>query len=211
MSLVRTIDAMVAAGCSPEQLAAVVRAHAAADQERLEAKRAADAERQRKSRLSRNVTVTECDECDDSPIKETSPRPPKENYPLSSEPTVPRCDSARRHEWPVDFAEQVWSIYPRKTEKKLGMEALARLHRSDRLAWVELVEGVETLFGCDPQFVPALARWLKGERWKDERPIAKPPPSGKPERNTRSLIDGLDEIERRFSDVPPAAYPRLAG
>jgi hypothetical protein len=29
-------------------------------------------------------------------------------------------------------------------------------------------------------------------------------------RNTRSLIDGLDEIERRFSDVPPA-YPRLAG
>lgn len=79
MSLARTIDAMLAAGCTAEQLAAVVRAHEQAESERVAVKRAKDAERQRRSRMSRNVTVTPRDACDEvSPKKETSPTPPKE-------------------------------------------------------------------------------------------------------------------------------------
>lgn len=79
MSLARTIDAMLAAGCTAEQLAAVVRAHEQAESEKVAVKRAKDAERQRRSRMSRNVTVTPRDACDEvSPKKETSPTPPKE-------------------------------------------------------------------------------------------------------------------------------------
>jgi hypothetical protein len=141
-------------------------------------------------------------------IKETSPRPPKENYPLSSEPSVLRCGSARRHDWPEDFCEQLWAIYPRKTEKKAGIDALTRLHRSDRLAWPDLIGGVEALADSDPQFVPALGRWLRGERWKDERPAARPPPFREAKRN--SLLDGLDEIERRFAPNVQQ-FPRIAG
>lgn len=58
MSLATTISAMVAAGCTPEQLEAVVLAHEADEAARLSSKRAKDAERQRKSRMSRSVTVT---------------------------------------------------------------------------------------------------------------------------------------------------------
>ena len=59
------IDAMVESGCSVEQMAAVVKASLAKQQEQVADKRAKDAERQRKHRarnaVSRDVTVTDCD------------------------------------------------------------------------------------------------------------------------------------------------------
>lgn len=61
MSLATTISAMVAAGCTPQQIEAVVLSHEVEQKQRLADKRAKDAERQRKSRMSRNVTVTERD------------------------------------------------------------------------------------------------------------------------------------------------------
>jgi hypothetical protein len=122
---------------------------------------------------------------------------------------ISKMPVARRYaDWPADYAEQLWDIYPRKTEKKAGMEALARLHRADRVSWLEIVNGVEHLFGCDPQFVPALARWVKGERWKDERPACKPPPH-RQANNRRSLADALHRIiPDELPEQPP--YPRLA-
>lgn len=106
---------------------------------------------------------------------------------------------------------QVWDLFPRKTEKQAGMTALADLYRRDRLSWSDLIDGIRSLTDAieDPKFAPALHRWLKRERWQDQHPAARPPPI--PPRNNRSLIDGLDEIERRFSDVPAQSYPRLAG
>jgi hypothetical protein len=216
MSVAAAIRSMIAAGLTIEQALIAVEA-----MEQAKGTRSAAAERQRRYRerqkagavTSRDVTsVTSVTSVTPEvpPIKETSPTPPKENYPLSSEPTVLRCGSARKHEWPADFCEQLWAIYPRKTEKKAGIEALTRLHRADRLAWTDLIGGVEALADSDPQFVPALGRWLRGERWKDERPPARPPPF-REAKNNRSLIDGLDEIQRRFPDVPEPGYPRLAG
>lgn len=71
------IDAMVASGCTAEQMAAVMKAALADRDEKLAEKRAKDAERQRKSRvnrgLSRDVTVTECDERDATPFPAPSP------------------------------------------------------------------------------------------------------------------------------------------
>lgn len=107
------------------------------------------------------------------------------------------CSSPqRRHDdWPEDFSGQLWSAYPRKTEKKAGIDALARLHRADRVAWADIMAGVDGLAGCDPQYVPALARWLKGERWKDERPSQRPG-TGPPARESRH-----NQLDRAFDEV----------
>lgn len=84
-----TIDAMVAAGCSVEQLAAVVKAALRADAERAAMLREAAAERQRKSRarrdghtMSRDVTVTTRD-MRDLPIPPSGPLVPPSPEPLS--------------------------------------------------------------------------------------------------------------------------------
>lgn len=205
-AVAKLIEDMIAAGVSADLIgrtAALLAEREAVlvPDEQAERRRAKDRERKR----LRNSAESAEFQNEVPPIKETSPTPPKENYPLSSEPTVLRCGSARRHEWPADFAEQIWAIYPRKTEKKAGMEALARLHHADRVAWTDVVAGVEAMFEADPQFVPALARWIRGERWKDERPAARPPPHRQAKPN--SLLDGLEEIENlRFgSNVQPFA------
>lgn len=94
-SLATTVSAMAAAGCSAKQIAEVVSAHEAAEQARRVEKRAADAARQRKSRASRNVTVTPCD-IDGQSVTEAAaytedapthaePEPNITTYPTTSE------------------------------------------------------------------------------------------------------------------------------
>jgi hypothetical protein len=81
MSLsVAVIDALVAAGATVEQLAAAVKADMAEAEERLAQKRANDAERQRRSRASRGVTVTPRDDAlvtAGAPLDKKAPSPPK--------------------------------------------------------------------------------------------------------------------------------------
>lgn len=90
----------------------------------------------------------------------------------------------RKHAWPDDFCDQVWAIFPKHVEKKAGMDALKAVHRADKLDWQTLSNAITSLAAtCDPQFVPALHRWLKGERWTDQRPLAKPG-AGPPQRRT---------------------------
>jgi 5-methylcytosine-specific restriction endonuclease McrA len=57
MSIAAVVDALVAAGATPEMIAAAVRAHCEQEDFAKAEKRARDAERQRKSRMSRNVTA----------------------------------------------------------------------------------------------------------------------------------------------------------
>jgi hypothetical protein len=85
MSLsVAVIDALVAAGATVEQLAAAVKADMAEAEERLAQKRANDAERQRRSRASRGVTVTPRDDAlvtAGAPLDKKAPQTPKELIP----------------------------------------------------------------------------------------------------------------------------------
>jgi len=55
------LDAMVSSGCTAEQIAAVVKAHLVEAEMKADEKRQKDALRQRRHRLSRDVTVTGCD------------------------------------------------------------------------------------------------------------------------------------------------------
>ncbi len=80
------IDAMLAAGCTAEQLAAVIKADLADREGRVAEKRQKDAERQRRHRernaVSRDVTVTDSDSVTDpslSPAPFLSPQTPQTN------------------------------------------------------------------------------------------------------------------------------------
>lgn len=93
------IDAMVATGCTVEQMAAVVKAALAEEETQKACKKAQAAERQRKcragKRMSRSVTVTSCD----TPDKESFPHTPfKEINPLP--PVSPKGDTT-----PHDISE----------------------------------------------------------------------------------------------------------
>ncbi len=87
------LDAMLAAGCTAEQIVAVVKADLEAHESQMAEKRQKDAERQRKHRErnaeSRDVTVTECDSVTD-PLS----RPPNENNsnpPTHTPGDIPRA------------------------------------------------------------------------------------------------------------------------
>lgn len=85
MSLtVAMIDALVEAGVSAEQLAALVKADLMEREAALTEKRAKDAERQRRHRESRDVTVTDSDNGDPSlsrPPNEKISNPPTHTHP----------------------------------------------------------------------------------------------------------------------------------
>jgi hypothetical protein len=170
MSLTVTIDAMLASGCSAEQMAAVVRAHEAVEAQKLAEKvahrRALDAERQRRHRMSRTVTR---DDRDIPPDKERSPTPPKEINPLSSLRSVNNSAQAR------EAFDRFWSIYPRRQNKK---PAFTRWQTAVKkgINPEEIIEGAERYAemvrakGTEPQFIKNPDAWLNAGKWEDELP-----------------------------------------
>lgn len=104
------LRAMQSAGASTDVIIAAVEADAALGQVRIDTKRANDAERQRRHRASRDVTVTEGDNAD-SVTSAPFPAPPmKENLtppPIPPDIYIPRAraDNFPRPEW---ADRQVW-------------------------------------------------------------------------------------------------------
>jgi hypothetical protein len=96
-----TIDAMLAAGASAEVLAAAWKAEIAAQEKALADKREKDAERQRRHRLSRNVTECHSDNADVTPtnvtpsLDKTAPQTPQKTKPNPSPPYNPPASQKR--------------------------------------------------------------------------------------------------------------------
>ena len=96
------IDAMIASGCTAEQLAAVIKADLAERDGQVAEKRQKDAERQRRHRhaVSRDVTVTDGDSVTSPPLS----RPPNENISNPTTHTPEKQTPARKaHRLPVDW------------------------------------------------------------------------------------------------------------
>lgn len=208
-SVAKLIEDMIAAGVSADLIgrtAALLAEREAVlvPDEQAERRRAKDRERKR----LRNSADSAEFHAPPSALKDVEPK--LTTVQVSQNPPPPYSPPAARRfaDWPEDFCAQVWAVFPRKTEKKSGIEALQALHRRDQVAFSDIMAGIEAMADCDPQFVPALARWIKGERWKDERPAQRPPPTR--QAKGTSLLDGLAEIERRFApNVEP--FARLTG
>lgn len=100
------LDALLKAGATAEMIVAAVKADQAIEEQRLTEKRAKDADRQRRHRASRDVTVTECDSTDIgsplSPPLKNPPDPLKTPPPIS--PLPPSVVGAREfHRLPIDW------------------------------------------------------------------------------------------------------------
>lgn len=100
------LRAMQAAGASVDIIIAAVEADAALANERTEMRRAKDAERQRRHRASRNVTVTECDSTD-SVTDPALSRPPNEIN--SNPPTHTHPDMTTRPRKANPFPKPEWA------------------------------------------------------------------------------------------------------
>lgn len=114
------LDAMVASGCTAEQIAAVVKAALASDDARLEQKREKDRERKRRQRhaMSRAVTRTDA-ESTDTPLS----RPPNDinSNPPTHTPGEQTPARVRADDFPKpDFCEsdQLWRDFKANRKAK---------------------------------------------------------------------------------------------
>ena len=171
------LDAMVASGCSAEQIAAVVKAAMASQERAQEAKRAKDAERQRRSRAnrhgeSRGVTVTDRDSSgrDVTPPPPLPPLPSPGPLPTPLNPPTPDFRSVG-----ADF-DRFWRAYPRRdgsNPRKPASEKFARCIR-DGVDPATLIAAAEAYRReCDrtgsngtPHVAQALT-WFNQRRWED--------------------------------------------
>lgn len=85
------LDAMLAADMTAEQIVALVKADMAEREAQAEARRARDAERQRRHRESRDVTVTACDNADPFLDKKVS-RTLQKIKPYQISPFIPQTE-----------------------------------------------------------------------------------------------------------------------
>lgn len=137
------IDALVAAGGTAEQLAAIMKADLAEREAALVNKRQKDAERQRRHRASRDVTVTECDIADSVTGPSLSPSPlpfPQTPKPTPRPHTHPDKTPARKGlPRPEDVSEQVWADFRQLRKSKradLSQTALAAIRKeAARAGW----------------------------------------------------------------------------
>lgn len=97
------LDALLKAGATADMIVAAVKADGALDEAKIDARRAKDAERQRRHRMSRDVTVTACDVTDDpfppcAPPK-VSPTPPTNTPPLPPKPKTEARGARLSEDW----------------------------------------------------------------------------------------------------------------
>lgn len=168
------LDAMRAAGCSPEQILAAIDYQAGLEAEKLKEHRAKRAEqkrleRARKAEMSPDVAATgdmsqrQHDSRSDPLSLNGSPPTPiyKNNTPLSLNPI------SNNRPRPLEGFDLFWSAYPRREGKGRAEKAWTkaiRLVSPERI--VEAVRGAK--WSDDKQFIPLPASWLNDRRWEDE-------------------------------------------
>lgn len=195
------IDALVASGCTAEQLAAAIKAAnaeaQAMEEARKGAKRASNAERQRRKRLAdrhvmsrvteRDDSVTGCDTV--SPKKETSPTPPKEK----TTPSTTSEANASSVSLEIEFEQQFWPAYPRKVGKGQALKAFRSARKQADLE--AILAGVRRYAderrGENPEFTRHASTWLSGLGWLDEPTVKRidPPPK-------LGVVDAMQQIFR---------------
>lgn len=195
------LDAMVAAGCTAEQIAAAVKADqasssGAARQARYRARKASNSDDSDVTSVTeRNTDVTPL-----SP-KEIPPTPPKEITPIPvSEP-----DGSSTVSLETEFEREFWPAYPRKVGKGQALKAF-RTVRKRGVPLETIMGGVRRYAaerqGEDANFTKHAATWLNGICWEDE-PASAPrrTATGPPQDDFNSILDGY--INGSRYDVHP--------
>ena len=107
--------------------------------------------------------------------------------------------------------EKLYTVYPRKEAKELARKIWLKLNRynrlpplTDLLTAVERFQRTESWQRQNGRFVPQLANWLRGERWKDPlqedaMPASAPVPDSDgltPAQRTEAMLKALEEKKR---------------
>lgn len=195
------LDAMVAAGCTAQQIAAAVKADqagssGAARQARYRARKASQSD----ERDVTTVTVTG----DLSPKKEIPPTPPKEKItPIPvSEAKASSTDGVR------EFA-RFWSIFPNKVGKRDAEKAFASARKRSPLD--AILAGVSRYAAktddrpwCNP------STFLNQDRWADQPAATVPRIATSPPGNRKpTALDAYEAIakERGWTTDEPEIIP----
>jgi hypothetical protein len=203
------LDAMVASGCTAEQIAAVVKASMgtrssnADRQARFRAKRKAEQGVTSNESNVTSVTVTDMV----SPKKETSPTPPKEK----TTPSTISEANASSISLETEFEQQFWPAYPRRVGKGQALKAFRAARKQNDLETI--MAGVRRYAasrqGENPEFTKHASTWLNGQCWLDEAdPKFSAHRSDPPSRRGESATDiWRDElIERGILRDEPDSY-----
>jgi len=205
MELTTTIKAMLASGCSAEQIASVVEAYEAKEQDKAKERRAkrAAAKREERSRrlMSPNVAATTCDNvrqnattCDIPFPSSPSPNgfPPTQRDNTTTTPLSLTSTSSSK---PLNFDhfENFWAAYPRKVGK-------GQAKRAWNLA-IKKAKSEEIISACksyhwpsEIEFIPHASTWLNGERWADERPKKEVSFLSAPLKPQKRPVEPVDEV-----------------
>lgn len=205
-NLSETIKAMMAAGCTPEQIGAVLDVHAKADEEERERQREKERLKKRRQRaLSPNVPRdtqghpgTPRDTGDPLSLNGSPPTPYIRNIdtPPSLNPITNKRSTA------LSQFDTFWKAYPRKIGKGAAQKAWAAAVRKAEPE--RIIEGVERYpWPDDPAFIPHASTWLNGQRWEDELPGMKPRKLTQEEldEQERKRIAFLEDLHRRTRNV----------
>lgn len=165
------LDAMVAAGCTGEQIAAAVKASMGS--------RTTNAERQKRYRERHrdesNVTERNGDACSVTPPSPSLPpqTPPSRPHPPVS--NTPARKGPSEAEIRSEF-DLFWSFFPRKVGKGQAEKAFATARKESEFD--AIMTGVQRYADerkfQDPNFTRHPATWLNGKGWLDE---PAPPPA----------------------------------
>lgn len=187
MTITAIVEALVAAGATPEMILAAVRAAEATNSDALVRRRAKDAERQQRFRdrnvTSRDVTVTERD----GPLSE---RPSEgifttlevnQNSPPYSPPKSEKLASkAKRPKRAYsDAFERFWSGYPTdpNMSKPEAAEEFDRLDADDQARCISAAGPFSTYCAKNPDYRPVHAvRFIRQRRFDGFAQSHAPPP-----------------------------------
>lgn len=169
MNLYPIIEALVQSGAPSESILAAVKAFEDQIENKKKERRLKDAERQRRHRMSRDVTVTVCDNRDISsplvPPSQVSPTPPSNSPPYNPPNSKKNQTNVCQKKDGFDYW---WEEYPHKVGK--GAARLAYARALTKTNHEELVNGIIRYIStkppdrdyCNP------ATWLNQERWNDQ-------------------------------------------
>lgn len=189
------LDAMVAAGCTAEQIAAAVKADqagssGAARQARYRARKASQSD----ERNVTDVTVT----AEVSPKKETSPTPPKEKTtPSKSEPNGSSKTPRQALECVLDAKHAADLIDHRQRIRKPLTTRAAELLADQLAQWHDPNEAADAMIlngwqGFKPEY-------LQNQRARGSPAYSKPERTDHFANQARELIDGQDRSRRSDS------------
>jgi uncharacterized protein YdaU (DUF1376 family) len=112
-------------------------------------------------------------------------------------------------DWPADFRERFWQVYPNKVGKPLAIQKLELTRKTGRATWAALWSGLDAYVHktddrpwCNP------ATWINQQRWNDQPATA--PKSGRDAQQQRS-DDALEQLRafNRHGNASSGADARL--